>query len=85
MARRKTVWQATVAGMGEFPIDMLRYDSCYPHSESDSGAIVRTQPFNADRAARGTEIVVEGYAVHGPTEGRWASFMWHVISWEWVR
>lgn len=27
---------AIITGRGKFPIDMLRYDSCYPASEMDS-------------------------------------------------
>lgn len=33
---------AVVTGSGQFPVDMLRYDSCYPASETDSGIIAST-------------------------------------------
>jgi hypothetical protein len=33
---------AKITGSGEFPIDMLRYDSCSPYSESDSYLISNT-------------------------------------------
>ena len=33
---------AVVMGKGQFPVDMLRYDSCYPASETDSGIIAST-------------------------------------------
>lgn len=33
---------AKITGMGEFPLDMLRYDSCSPYSETDSYAIANT-------------------------------------------
>jgi hypothetical protein len=39
MARRKTTHSVSVllvVGSGEFPIDMLRYDSCCPNEEGDS-------------------------------------------------
>lgn len=31
-----------VMGSGEFPVDMLRYDSCSPAKETDSGLIAGT-------------------------------------------
>lgn len=34
--------QACVTGSGYFPLDMLRYDSCFPASESDAYLIERT-------------------------------------------
>jgi hypothetical protein len=33
---------AKISGSGEFPIDMLRYDSCSPYKESDSYLIANT-------------------------------------------
>ena len=33
---------AKITGRGEFPMDMLRYDSCSPATESDSYLIART-------------------------------------------
>jgi len=33
---------AVVTGTGQFPVDMLRYDSCWPASEVDSGIIAST-------------------------------------------
>jgi hypothetical protein len=35
MATGKTV-RFTVRGRGQFPFDMLRYDSCYPQSGIDA-------------------------------------------------
>ncbi len=31
-----------VKGSGAFPLDMLRYDNCYPASEVDAGLIAST-------------------------------------------
>lgn len=45
MSRAKathTVSIVVVEGRGEFPIDMMRYDSCCPATEMDSGIISRT-------------------------------------------
>jgi hypothetical protein len=62
-----------VEGAGDFPMDMLRYDTCFPATEDD-----------ARRAAlqNGTrQVTVIGRSLAGrvPTEGRWASFGWKVI------
>lgn len=32
----------TITGRGSFPLDMLRYDRCFPASEIDANAIART-------------------------------------------
>lgn len=32
----------TVCGQGAFPIDMLRYDSCHPHTGEDASVIEST-------------------------------------------
>ena len=62
----------TVTGTGEFPIDMLRHDSCYPFSEADSHLITKS-----DRRA----IVLVRCSVNdGPaTVKRWESFGWAII------
>ena len=54
-----------VEGDGKFPIDMLRYDSCWPHSSIDVDA------FN--RKGRRT-ITLASYSA--PTIARWESFGW---------
>lgn len=36
---QKYVHEATVTFNGRFPIDMLRYDRCYPKTETDSHVI----------------------------------------------
>lgn len=33
---------ATITGRGMFPMDMLRYDGCYPYSSEDVDKIVQT-------------------------------------------
>ena len=62
----------TVKGAGEFPIDMLRYDSCYPLSQED------VNKFWWDEVREVTLISVKR-CKSGPTEGRWNSFGWKVI------
>lgn len=56
-----------VTGWGDFPIDMLRFDSVYPASEKDSGIIANS------REQRTVEV--EGARC---TIGRWESFLWKV-------
>lgn len=60
----------------EFPIEMLRYDSCIPATERDAHAIAasisgarRGPPINLIRVSRTDAL---------PSEGRWASFGWSV-------
>jgi hypothetical protein len=63
----------TVAGTGQFPIDMLRFDMCRPASESDSNEIERSyQPRNR------VEHRVRLVGPKAPTEPRWGSFGWAV-------
>ncbi len=66
----KTTFEVT--GRGEFPIDMLRYDCCFPNTGSDSAAIMHD----------GTRTVslVKYHADKEPliTDARWNSFGWGV-------
>lgn len=68
----------TVRGIGKFPIDMLRYDSCYPATGED------TQWIESERAAgNGSRELMLEHRSHGsrtwtPTFGRWQSFGWVV-------
>lgn len=64
----------TVEGIGAFPIDMLRHDSCWPHSETDSGKILKSfEP--RFREYQSIRVVRRGT---DPTVGRWESFGWRV-------
>lgn len=61
----------TVEGSGAFPLDMLRYDGCYPVSTIDALKI--------DGAAK-RQITLRSSQGHcAPTSHRWASFNWRVI------
>jgi hypothetical protein len=61
-----------VEGRGTFPYDMLRYDQCFPDTESDSAALY----------SKGTRRVhlIQYRATRSPSieEGRWSSFGWKV-------
>lgn len=57
-----------VSGRGEFPVDMLRYDSAWP-ADTDSAVLMMY-----DKEVRSVRL----YSYKMPTEGRWSSFMWSV-------
>lgn len=64
-----------VKGSGEFPVDMLRYDACYPASQDDSVKLSR-------RLERRTVCLERRIANRGPvpTVDRWSSFGWCVLA-----
>ncbi len=63
----------TVEGKYDFPFDMLRYDQCWPKSESDSAVIERS---TIPRQRRPFRVTLQG--IDEPTEARWQSFGWRV-------
>ncbi len=66
--------QFTVSGHGDFPLDMLRYDRCWPRTSEDSALM---------EAGGQRHVVLNRYTEgrHGPvaTEGRWKSYNWEVV------
>ena len=62
-----------VEGRGEFPFDMLRYDSCWPVSSADVDAMQR----NGERRTIQLRCWRERRA-RVSTADRWASFNWRV-------
>ena len=71
---RAWIFFATVTGRGNFPIDMLRHDSCYPRTESDAAAIERTfSPSYAIESWSVRIVRVAAVAAHF-TDARWHSF-----------
>lgn len=72
----------TVKGIGSFPLDMLRYDGCYPVN-LESVLNIQTSFDPRARRARGEPLEIELVSHKGPpTKGRWDSFMWRVVK-EW--
>jgi len=65
-----------VEGGGYFPLDMLRYDMCYPYSQEDAAAIDSSEfkPIRQVKLAR----IVRNKNIR-PTEDRWSSFGWTVL------
>lgn len=66
-----------VEGTGSFPIDMLRYDSCWPKSEGSDSLEVESsfRPRKAGNIRRRVTLI----GLSEPTGARWASFGWKVL------
>jgi len=79
---RKAFTIFTVEGHGHFPLDMLRYDACYPQTGED----VEKMSYNSEEGVRQRRRV---HLVHRtipderngafPTRDRWMSFGWRVV------
>lgn len=65
-----------VRGKGKFPIDMLRYDSCWPRTPEDVWFIDMNAEDPDYRKSR--DVCLSSN--HAPTIARWNSFGWEVIS-----
>lgn len=69
------VHQVSFQGLGIFPLDMLRYDRCWPAGPSDVAMV--GYEINDLRV-----VSVRAYSENKNmpfTEARWASFGWHLI------
>lgn len=64
-----------VEGCGHFPVDMLRYDGCYPASERDSALTDNS----THQGRRVVSLRMVDYNPGGPTAARWESFTWKVV------
>lgn len=64
----------TVIGSLPFPIDMLRYDACWPARTEDALAILASQ----DPMSGGVSVQLYS-AANCPTPGRWNSFGWTIV------
>lgn len=72
----------SVNGGTAFPLDMLRYDACYPKGSDDASRINDTIDRSMARPDGQREPI---WLVHRgnertwqPTTGRWSSFLWGV-------
>ena len=71
----KWVHRARVEGSGDFPVDMLRYDSCWPDT-SDDVAFMGTMHYSS-RGKRALVVACYSPYVSWPfTDKRWLSFGW---------
>lgn len=66
-----------VIGSGVFPLDMLRYDRCYPQTERDANV---AQGHSLIAEARVVNLESPGNQRHWqPCAARWRSFGWEVM------
>jgi hypothetical protein len=68
---KDTIKFATISGIGRFPMDMLRYDQCWPRHTEDARVILETVSEEM-RSKRWTVQVVS--KVRAFTIARWNSF-----------
>jgi len=64
----------TVKGTGAFPIDMLRYDACWPDHAADAIAIQDTYHRRERQQNRRFTVTLCGVGQGAPTVARWESF-----------
>lgn len=76
MAKRTGPFYFTVCGSGDFPVDMLRYDACWPYNGEDSAAI---QPIAYAGKKELRSVVLETNNPNAPTIARWNSFTWYAV------
>jgi hypothetical protein len=71
---KRFTFRFAVVGSGQFPIDMLRRDGCFPETESDSSVL-------QDRDRRTVVLIAHHqYKTWVPTFDRWRSFGWSVMT-----
>ena len=75
-------WRHTFAvrGSGNFPIDMLRYDGCFPAYEIESRLIAMQADAGEDFFEQRTVTLCKvTERVWEPTTSRWRSYGWDVV------
>jgi hypothetical protein len=77
MARKTQIDSFIVEGSSRFPLDMLRYDVCVPHSSEDVQKIQDTVREFPESTVRIKLLLRK--AVRTITLGRWRSFGWQVV------
>jgi hypothetical protein len=71
--KAQKLYDFEVSGRYSFPFDMLRYDRCWPRTESDSAKLEATT-----RRSISVPGVIKMRGLTDPTVGRWESFGWKV-------
>jgi len=71
----------TVSGKVPFPLDMLRYDACWPVTGEDAAEMEdsihrRRDPKSGLMIRRRIKLTTSNESA--PTVGRWESFLWEV-------
>jgi hypothetical protein len=67
-------------GTSAFPVDMLRYDACWPNDGESATNIILSGKPNLRRAADGNIVIwiVSLTSIGTPTVERWSSFGWSI-------
>jgi hypothetical protein len=68
-------YEFTVSGSYPFPLDMLRYDRCWPKSQDDVSSMMANS-----RHTIGGQSKVTMVGLRRPTIDRWSSFGWKLVS-----
>ena len=74
-ARPNVLYIYWVTGNGDFPIDMLRYDCCWP---SENAARMCLDTYSSTREDRMKLRTIKMHSYKEPTIDRWSSFGWSV-------
>jgi hypothetical protein len=75
------LYKLVVRGRGSFPIDMLRYDGCWPYNETDSH-LIQQDPYSEPKDERTVTLKTHGDRRWSPSVLRWKSFGWTVVKFE---
>lgn len=76
----RTRFKVLPLAAGRFPIDMLRYNACYPRTEQDAGKIAGTFYPRSPREAVEVELErLHDGREHRLTDERWRSFGWAIV------
>jgi hypothetical protein len=74
----KTIYESTVTGRGAFPVDMLRYDRCFPATERDAIQIGTSFGLRMGVTDASRSFTICVISEHPLTSARWSSFGWQV-------
>ncbi len=69
----------TVEGTGEFPLDMLRTDRCWPAGAQDAARMAAHYCMADPEKTRSRTVQLETTEKYAPNRQRWLSFRWRVI------
>ena len=69
--RPKARYEYVVTGMGDFPVDTLHFDQCWPATGDDAAKIVEPASLGEPRS-----ILMRSH--QRPETDRWSSFGWSV-------
>ena len=72
----------TASWSKRFPIDMLRYDTCWPARQEDASEISLSLSVRdtTELELKAIELRTEAPKAWKPTAARWQSFGWEVIT-----